>query len=75
MVPMITRNLWIGRTDYDIELFRGRKKPKLDEFGGGFNEFPFYEFCAAGWKRTFGGMLGLKKNEVKRFRITIEEIK
>ena len=74
MVPMITKDVWIARDEHEIMLFSGKVKPARDENWGGYVQSSFLEFCIAGWKRAFRNLLGLRVNQVKRFRITIEEI-
>ncbi len=79
MVPMtkLVKNMWIGRDEYSLLLYGGRVKPKWDNRWQGFDgPNACFDFCTYGWKASMGrNLLGLKKGQVKRYRLTIEEIK
>lgn len=71
---MIIKEVWIGREYGSLVFFGGKTKPKKSKGGwGGFNREGFWSFCLGGWRRTMPS-LQLKENEVRRYRITIEEV-
>ena len=82
----VVKNLWIGAHDGDIKLWIGKTKPRWIEVqrrsayrpGGTYTEktwsrYPAWAFCRAGFGRAIGATR-LKSGEVKRVRLTIEEI-
>lgn len=68
----IVKEIWIAKSKYNYIFFGGKIKPKITGYGS-FNRQYFWSLCTRGWGRNIG-TLGMETEEIKRYRIIIEEI-